>query len=193
MSNTSNVTSAKPKAGGAVHTAVLGTPLPTNATAKLNAAFKGLGFISDDGLTNENTMETESIKAWGGQVVNSVQTEKTDTFTYKLLEALNVDVLKEVYGADNVEGTLETGITVKANSKELPEHPLVVDTILKGGALKRIVIPLAKVKTIGEIKYGDAEVLGYELTVDALPDEHENTHYEYIIQKPASSTGRSDV
>lgn len=34
MSNTSNVTSAKPKAGGAVHTAVPGTPLPTNATVK---------------------------------------------------------------------------------------------------------------------------------------------------------------
>lgn len=192
MAKTELVTAAKPKAGGAVSTAVAGTRVPTDATSALAKAFKGLGYISEDGLTNENTMETESIKAWGGQVVNSVQTEKTDTFTYKLLEALNVDVLKEVYGADNVEGTLETGITVKANSKELPEHPLVVDTILKGGVLKRIVIPLAKVKTIGEIKYGDAEVLGYELTVDALPDEHENTHYEYIIQKPASSTGRSD-
>ncbi|MBS4769664.1 phage tail protein [Carnobacteriaceae bacterium zg-ZUI240] len=180
MADTNNVTSAKPMVGGAIYSGALGTELPTDATTKLNAAFKALGYVSEDGLTNENTPSSETLKAWGGDVVNTVQTEKSDTFTYKLIEALNVDVLKEVYGTENVSGDLTTGITVSANSKELPEHSIVVEMVLKNKTLKRIVLPRAKVIEVGEIKYADGENVGYEITVQAFPDAKENTHYEYI-------------
>ena len=175
-----NVTAAKPKASGAVFSAPLGTTLPTNAKTELDAALKTLGFISEDGLTNENSPESEDVKAWGGQTVLSSQTDKKDTFKYKLIEGLNVDVLKETYGADNVSGDLKTGITVKANSDELKEHCIVIDMFLKNGALKRIVIPRGKVSEIGEISYKDGEPISYDLTITALPDNQNNTHYEYI-------------
>ena len=97
-----------------------------------------------------------------------------------LIEVLNVEVLKEVYGAGNVTGTIDTGITIKANAKELVEHAIVVDMVLKGGVLKRIVLPSAKVSEIGDISYGDSDAIGYETTWAALPDTNENTHYEYI-------------
>lgn len=51
---------------------------------------------------------------------------------------MNVEVLKEVYGNDNVTGTAETGITIKANAKELEEHALVIDVVLKGGVLSTL-------------------------------------------------------
>ena len=185
MSDVKNVTTAKPKVGGAVYSAPLGTTLPTDATTALAEDFKALGYISEDGMTNANSPESDNIKAWGGDIVAAVQTEKADTFTYTLIEAMNPEVLKEVYGKDNVAGTLDTGIAIKANSKDLEEHVLVADMILKGGILKRIVIPNGKVSEIGEITYKDDEAVGYETTVSALPDTDENTHYEYI-KKPGA-------
>ena len=184
MSNVSNVSTAKPKVGGAIYSAPLSTTLPTDATTELDTAFKSLGYISEDGLTNANSPESDLIKAWGGDTVAVVQTDKPDTFTYTLIEATNTDVLKEVYGKDNVTGTLNTGITIKANAKELEEHCLVVDMVLKDGILKRIVIPNGKVAEIGEISYADADAIGYETTLQAMPNTAGDTHYEYI-QKPS--------
>lgn len=178
--SSANVTAAKPNISGAVSSAPLKTALPQDAKTALNEAFKTLGYISEDGLTNENSPESEEVKAWGGQTVLSSQTDKKDTFKFKLIESLNIEVLKEVYGADNVTGTLATGITVKANANELPEHSLAIDMMLKNGSVKRIVIPRGKVSEIGEIGYKDGDPIGYELTITALPDDQGNTHYEYM-------------
>ena len=84
MSNTSNVTFGKPKVGGAVYVAPAGTVLPTDAITALDNAFQSLGYISDDGMVNTNSPETDDIKAWGGDVVAVLQTEKSDEFQFTL-------------------------------------------------------------------------------------------------------------
>lgn len=185
------VTSAKPKVGGSIYSAPIGTALPTDATTALNTAFKCLGYVSDDGVQNSDDRKTTDIKSWGGDIVNSVQTEKTDTFKYTLIEALNVDVLKEIYGGSNVTGDLDTGITVKSNSTELDEHVIVIEMVLRNNVLKRIVLPSAKVTDVGEIKYKDGDNVGYETTVTCFPDDNSNTHYEYIV-KPKTAVSRGD-
>lgn len=176
-----NVTSAQPDIAGAIYRAPLGTAVPNNAYSDLDAAFKNLGYVSDDGLTNSNSPETETKKAWGGATILTSQTGRPDTLKYKLVEALNVDVLKSVYGDDAVTGELETGITVDANNKQLPGSCYVVDMVLKDDSLKRIVIPNATLTSLGDVVYKDGEIVGYEVTLTALPDETGSTHKEYII------------
>lgn len=178
-----NTTAAKPKVGGAIYVAPAGTTLPTGTSTTLGDTFEKLGYISEDGLSNSQTINSTTVKAWGGDTVLTIFSGREDTFAYTLLEALSVEVLKHVYGDDNVSGTLATGITIKVNSDEMPEVVLVADMVLKDGALKRIVIPCARVTSVGEIKYSDSSAVGYSVTSTAFSDADGNTHYEYLQSK----------
>lgn len=186
MSNSSNVSAGKPMITGAVFVAPVGTSLPTSTTASLAAAFKDLGYISDAGVVNSNSPSNTAIKAWGGDTVLDVQTEKPDTFKMNFIEATNEDVLKLVYGSANVSGSLASGLTIKANSEEQNEVSVVIDMVLKDDCAKRIVLPKAKVTAVGDITYADASAIGYDTTLSCHPDDSGNTHYEYL-KKPMTT------
>lgn len=182
MADIKNVSAAKPKVGGAIHIGTKKSSLPKDALSELTG-FTSLGYISEDGLTNENEMDTETIKAWGGDTVLALNKGSEDKFTFTLIESLNIEVLKYVFGSSNVEGTIETGITIKSNSKSKDDLPIVIDMIMKDNILRRIVIPSGSILETGEITYKDDEAIGYEITVLAKPDSEENSHYEYVKRK----------
>lgn len=187
MSKASNVSAGKPKVTGAINVAPKGTALPTSPTDQLSSAFINLGYCSDAGLTNSTNLETNKIKAWGGDTVLVIQSSKEDTFNFVLLEIKNVDVLKFVYGMSNVSGDLQNGISIVANNKDVDQVSIVIDMILSGNTLKRIVIPTASISEVGDITYSDEDAVGYDTTVDCIPDSEGNTHYEYMIQPATPS------
>lgn len=183
MPTVANVSAGKPKPGGAIYRAPAGTALPTDATSTLAADFKELGLVSEDGVTNNNSPDTNNIKAWGGQTVLIVKNEQADEFTFTLIESLNAEVLATVYGSTNVTVTGST-IAVKATADAIPAAVFVIDVRMTGNYAKRIVIPAGSLSEVGEIVYKDDEPIGYEITIAALPDSAGVNHYEYIA--PAS-------
>jgi hypothetical protein len=187
MPSSTNVSAGKPKVAGAIFMAPIGTTLPTDSTTALNSAFVELGYASEDGVTNSESRESETIKAWGGDTVLKPFTGKEDTFSFTLIEALNVNALKLVYGDSNVTGDLTNGITIKSASEDLESHSFVIEMVLNG-AVKRIVIPSAKVTEVGEITYADGEAIGYDTTLTAVPDATGATHYEYVKAVSSSTT-----
>ena len=189
IANVDNVSAGEPKVAGAIYRGPLTAILPTSALTDLPADFETLGYISEDGYSNANSRESSPTKDWSGATIADLQSDKTDTFKYKMLEVLKEVVNKEIFGDDNVSGSLDTEMVAKANAKELPEHAYVIDILLKGGYIRRTVIPKGKVKEVAEITYKKNELIGYEVTVSAYPSDAEgNTHFEYTA-KPEGATG----
>lgn len=187
--NAGNVSAGKPKVGGAIFTAPLGTTLPTDAVSPLGDEWENVGYISEDGVTNSNSPESDGIQAWGGDIVYNAQTEKEDNWDFTMIEVTNPVALKVVYGEDNVSGDLTTGITVKANAEIQEERAYVIDMVLRGTTLKRVVIARGQVTEVEDIEYTDGDLIGYGTTISAHPDEAIgfDTHREYIISTESKS------
>ena len=178
-----NVSTSSPKVTGAIYYAPLGTVLPTDAKTALNAAFKGVGYISEDGVTRSQTRSSNNIKEWGGGVVATVQTEYGESFKFKMIETLNDLVQKAVYGDTNVTGKLDetttASMTVKHNALEPVANAWVIDTVMLDGTLSRIVVPNAKITELGDLAYKKDTAIGYDVTLSAMLDANGNTSYDY--------------
>lgn len=174
-----NVSFGKPKALGALFVAPAGTTVPTNATADLDAAFANLGYVSDEGLVNNIEADVEDVFAWGGDNVLSDQTTFMEMFTFNLIET-NPEVAKLYYGEDNVTVDGEN-ITIKVNSKTLPEIVFVAELVMTGGRVKRIVVERGRIADrSAEISYVDGEPVAYPINLKAFPADDGDSHKEYI-------------
>ena len=181
MANISrNVSTGKPKISGAVYRAPLGTSVPTDATTALSSAYIALGFVSEDGLENENEMEVSEIKAWGGVIVYRSLDGLTDNFKLTLIESKNVNVLKAVYGDSNVTVDASGNAHVAVKAEDPVEAVWVFELALRGGVAKRIVIPDGAITARDAITYNDSDAIGYGITISAYPDSNGKTHDEYL-------------
>jgi hypothetical protein len=158
---------------GAVYGAPTGTALPTSATASLNAAFEELGYLTEDGIRENNGSEVTDIKAWqNAAVVRSIQTSHTLTYHMTFMETSD-QVLETFYG--NYEnGTVEI-------RGELGVRQSWVLHVEDGDDLRRIVIPDGQVTETGEVAYVNGEAVTYPVTITCFPDNDEVKAYHYIL------------
>ena len=177
-----NVTPGKPRVGGAIFYAPTGTTLPTDASTDLDSAFISVGNISEDGVSNGMSKDTEKIYAWGGKVVLIVTKSVDDEFSFSMLDTKDANAKAIIFGSSNVETDSTTGmITSKVSADDPDTFSWVIDMILTDDTLKRIVVPQAQVSEIGDIEYQDGDVTKYEVTLSCLEDDDGYTHYEYEV------------
>jgi hypothetical protein len=181
-----NVAAGSPLVTGGILAAPIGTALPTNAYAALNAAFVGLGHAGEDGLVpSGDAASTTDIKAWGGAIVASLtDTPATKKYTFVLIEAFNQDVNEFVYGAGNVTVTAasgEVGTLIAIEDKSTEPGPYSLAFELRYGAKKkRGIIPNGTVKILAERPYVDSDVTGWECEVTCIADEDGVYVYWYL-------------
>ena len=181
MSNNKELaTTGKPKVGGSIWRAPVGTTLPTAADETLDNAFKNVGYISEDGVEYDGSIETEEIKSWEQDVVMRPRTSRTDAVKFSMMEIMNTEALKIYYGDDNVSGDLASGISVSVNADDVDPMSYVIDMITLTGDLHRIVIPSAVVSETESITYKPSEAAMLGVTLSASADSYGNTHYEYF-------------
>lgn len=185
--NAANVSVGKPRIIGGIYRAPIGTTLPTDAVTALGAAFQSLGYIAEGGVENNFSYTSENYRAWGGDIVLTYNTDSTDTFAFGMIETIgNTEVLKTWFGNDNVSGALATGITARANAADLDDSVYVIDMTLRGGVLRRIVIPNGKLTERGAVTYADEEVINYPATITAQAGSDGDTHKEYTQSAPTT-------
>lgn len=181
-----NVAAASPVATGGMLIAPFGTPLPTNATVALDAAFIPLGYIGADGLGDgSDAANIEDVFAWGGDNVATLQTTgSVKRYVAKLIELFNEDVANFLYGEDNVTFTAAAGadgskLAILDKGEEIAPCIVVFDMKYKGKR-KRIVNPNAQPQVTAEDPHTNTAISGTEVTVTALKDESGNRQYIYM-------------
>lgn len=175
MTKKANVIAGKPKVGGAVFRAPLGTAIPADARTPLAAAFKEMGYASSDGWARQITKAYETINAWGGDEVSKSRTEHGVGFTVTLIEDLNADAQTAKWGTAAVEvtpadATNGNRITVTYSGEDTEPGVWVFDMVDQG-KLHRTVFPYAVDTTESfEQTFSDSEPIGLPFEMTAYKD-----------------------
>lgn len=176
--NTANVSAGKGVKGGYIFSAPVGTELPTDIETPLDAAFKCLGFISEDGYVESVSEDSSDIVDMNGDLMDSTSSNRVESAQVTFAE-IKAETLKRQYGEDNV--TDEDGvITVKHNSDSHPTFPYVLELVLKNGRCWRKVVPQGQSSELDDLTIASSELCQRPITIKYLTDEDGNTCYDYI-------------
>lgn len=177
-----------PRTTGSILWAPLGTALPTTSYADLDGTastgFADLGFADENGLKQKETRSTTDVFVWGGDLAGTLQDKYDRTMTFRLMQFANTEVLKASFGISNVSVVAATSthgkeIAVKLNPKLLDTRSWVFDGFYQD-QLVRIVIPIGRVVTVGDIDMTHKSYMTIECTLKAYPDSNKNHGYLYL-------------
>jgi hypothetical protein len=187
--NVNQLIAPSPRTTGSVLWAPQGTTLPTTSFATLmggtiSTGFSDLGFLDENGIKQKENRATTDVFAWGGDLVGTLQDKYDRTLTFKLMQFDNAEVLAVGYGIDNVTMTAASTsegveIAVAMNANLLDTRSWVFDGIYNQ-QLARIVIPIGRVITLGELDTTQKAFMTLECNLKAYPDSLNNHGYMYF-------------
>lgn len=166
-------------ATGAISQAPIGSTRPTDATTALDASYVALGLVGEEGVTLSPERSREDKRAWGGQIVRTIQSEYGVTAGFTLLESTKAEVLKALYGEDNVTIGADGKIAIRHN-EQVPAKGQFAITMKDGDKRRRLDIGNGQLSMEGEINYVHSDLIMYTVIVTCYPDEDGDNLIEYI-------------
>lgn len=147
-------------------------PLATTAPTSVDSTWTGsstVGYISDEGVTETNSITTEKINAWQrNAIVRTIVTDSETTFQFTMIQTSS-ESLAEYYGIEVADIDEATGSFVSNPGLEKPRKSYVFDFI-DGDEKIRKYVPIGQVTETGDVTYLSEEVIAYPVTVVAYDD-----------------------
>lgn len=152
---------------GEVFVAAVGTTAPTDSTTALNAAFTGLGYSTENGVTIKRSTDREAIGAWQSAtplryVYNGVDLSVTSEFLQS-----NKNTVKLFLGSGDFA---PAGGGYKADIATVPvqDTRACVVQFDDGSLHRRLYIPKSEVTEVGDSTATRNAAQTYALTFSAL-------------------------
>jgi hypothetical protein len=153
---------------GELNVAPVGTAAPTTSVSALDAAYIGLGYVSEDGVTETYEDTVEDIIAWqNATVVRSTTTESKATLQCVLIETKG-ETLELFHKGSSVEVVSAGQWKIDVVAPTSDPRSFVFD-VVDGTKHIRIYIARGEVTERGEIVYANGEPIGYDVTITAYP------------------------
>ena len=174
---------------GQVYVAPVGTPLPATPVVALNAAFIGLGYITEDGATVTVTPTVEDYMAW--QSRSPVRREKTTqeiTIAFALMQ-WNEQTVPAAFGGGTVSGSAGNyRYDLPKDDAALDERAVIVDAV-DGAVHMRFVFPRCNATEAVEAAFQRGAPASLPLTFSALaPSEGASPGY-FLSDSAAFAAG----
>ncbi len=97
-----------------------GTALPTYPTEELAAAWVEVGFVAEDGISWHHGRSAEAMKDWSNTIRRQLQSSDDKTVTVPIISTTE-EVLKTIFGADNIVSVAATATHGNLTSVEVKE------------------------------------------------------------------------
>jgi hypothetical protein len=157
---------------GEAYWAPTGSTAPTDSVSALNAAYKGLGYLSDDGVAEKWDDSVDTIVAWqSATTVRSATTKSTGTMSFTLIETNGLS-LQTFHRGSVVTGG---GSAFTLDVKPIVAAPAQwVFHVIDGTKLIRISVKNGEITERGEVTYKNGVPIGYPVVLMCYPDASGN-------------------
>lgn len=171
---------------GELYLAPVGTILPTAASIALEAAFKGYGYTTEDGVSLSKSVDREGVPAWQSSTpVRYLITGQELTIETTFLQS-NEDILKLWLGSGDFATDGGTPAGYRADVPIDPvgqQHALVLEW--KDGTItSRLVVPKVEVTEVGDVSLARSAT-AFPVTFGALAPDSGTVLATWLTDDPA--------
>lgn len=153
---------------GQVYVAPVGTALPATAAAAPNAAFEGLGYHTEEGVSVNQSVEIAEFRAWQSKyVIRRIRDTEDFMITFVLLQ-WNESTLPFAMGGGDIVSDGGSGYRYNPPGAEddVDDRALICD-VIDGSRRGRFVVPRGSVTEAVEASFTRTEMATLPITFKA--------------------------